>query len=284
MDPVTLASLAMLGSALCHAFMGLYTKASEDTLVFRAVMMFVGGFALLPVLLTHDIPGWEVWRFLLVAAGLHWAFQMAMISAFNQADMGLVYPVMRGAAPALAAGFALLFLGEVLSWGQTAGLAIAVAAVIGFGWSAKGGMPAARPLGFALLAAGMTALYSVNDAAGARAAENPLVYLAWLYWMIALPVGLTALMRRGRRLPALARSALRPAIIAALFGMGTYSLAIYAFSLAPVGPMAALRETSVVFGAGLAAWVLKEPFGRKRILLAICLAAGLVFMQVSPGV
>jgi hypothetical protein len=66
-----------------------------------------------PVLIFCPVPGWEVWRFLLIGAGLFWAFNMAddrRLSA--RVDMNLVYPVMRGAAPAIAGVFAIFHLGE----------------------------------------------------------------------------------------------------------------------------------------------------------------------------
>jgi len=52
-----------------------------------------------------------------------------------------------------------------------------------------------------------------------------------------------------------------------------------AASLDDVAPLAALRETSVVFGAIFAASFLKEPFGKRRIALATLLVTGLAFMQ-----
>ena len=64
-----------------------------------------------------------------------------------------------------------------------------------------------------------------------------------------------------------------------LFNLTTYGLALYAYSIAPVAPMAALRETSIVFCALLAALVLKEPFWLKRIALAVLLVSVLVVMQ-----
>ena len=63
--------------------------------------------------------------------------------------------------------------------------------------------------------------------------------------------------------------------------LATYTLALYAYSVAPVAPMAALRETSIVFGAILAALVLKEPFGLRRGVLALTLAGGLALLQLG---
>lgn len=271
----------MLGSAMLHAGMGLLTKQSQDRLVFRALMMMAGALLYSPVLILFPPPPWEAWRFLLIGAGLHFAFQMAMISAFERGDMNLVYPVMRGGAPALAGIAAFFFLGETLSPVQIAGLSLATAMIIGFAWPEKGQAPKAAAIAFALCAASMTALYSVNDASGVRASHSPLVYVAWFFVVSSVPVTIASLIRRGRRWAGIAKGELRMAGVAALFGAASYGLALYAFSLADVAPMTAMRETSVVFGAILAALVLKEPFGLKRTVLAILLAAGLVLLQIG---
>ncbi|MEN0653080.1 MULTISPECIES: DMT family transporter [Hyphobacterium] len=281
MNAAALGALAMLGSAVLHAGMGLLTKQSQDRLVFRALMMMAGALLYSPVLILFPPPPWEAWRFLLIGAGLHFAFQMAMISAFERGNMNLVYPVMRGGAPALAGIAAFVFLGETLSPIQIAGLSLATAMIIGFAWPEKGQAPKAAAIAFALCAASMTALYSVNDASGVRAAHSPLVYVAWFFVVSSVPVTVVSLVRRGRRWAGLAKGELRMAGVAALFGAASYGLALYAFSLADVAPMAAMRETSVVFGAILAALVLKEPFGLKRTVLAILLAAGLVLLQIG---
>ena len=269
----------MLGSAILHSSIGLYTKSSGDTLAFRCVLMLGAAVVFSPLLFLHPFPSAETWRFLLIGAGLHWAFQMAMISAFDRGDMGLVYPVMRGSAPLLAGFFALLFLQERLNLIEWSGLALASAAALAFAWPDKGGAPKLKALAFALIAALMTALYSVNDAAGARSAGSGLAYVGWFFLVTTPGILATGLVRRGRALPGLMRKELRIGLIAAVFGGLSYLLALTAFALAPVAPMAAMRETSIVFGAILAALVLKENFGRRRIVLAILLAAGLVMIQ-----
>lgn len=271
----------MLGSAMTHAVMGMLTKSSSDKLVFRSVMMSTSAILFLPLLFLLPPPPAEAWPFLIMGMSLHFVFQMSMISAFERGDMNLVYPVMRGAAPALAALFAFLILGEALSMLQIGGLALASATIIGFAWPDRSKAPKVTALAFAALAALMTALYSVNDASGVRATGNPLTYLAWFSLVTALPILVTALVRRGRRWPDLARRQFRSAAPAAVLGAASYGLALFAFSIAAIGPMAAMRETSVVFGAILAALILKEPFGIKRSLLAIFLAAGLVMLQVG---
>jgi drug/metabolite transporter (DMT)-like permease len=64
-------------------------------------------------------------------------------------------------------------------------------------------------------------------------------------------------------------------------GAVSYGLAIYAYTLTDAAMVTALRETSVVFAAAFGAWLLKEGFGRRRVVAASTLAAGLVLMQAA---
>lgn len=281
MDAVTLAAtLAMLGSAAAHSGMTLLTKQAEDKLVFRGLTLAFVGLAFLPWLITQPLPPWEVWRFLLAGTAVIWAYNMLMIAAFSHGEMNLAYPVMRGSAPALAALAAFIFLQETISPGQLAGLAIACAALIGFAWPERDGKPKAKVLLLALAAATMTAAYTVIDASGVRESGRILVYLGWFFVLSIVTILPTAVLRRGRAFWPAAKREARPALYSTVFNASTYGLALYAYASAPVAPMAALRELSIVFGAVLAALVLKEPFGWRRTVLAICLATGLVLLQV----
>ena len=280
MEPNLIAgTLAMLGSALAHAIMTLLTKQAQDRLVFRGLTQVFIALPLLPWLVFQPFPDWAIWRFLLASAAVVWAFNMLLVAAFERGEMNLAYPVMRGMAPVLAAFAALVFLGETLNTFQLVGLAIAGLALIGFAWPESDGKPKLKVLGLALAAACMTASYTVIDAAGVRASGQLFVYLGWFFVLSAVTIAPTGLLRRGRHYWAVARNEAGPAARCMLFNLTTYGLALYAYSIAPVAPMAALRETSIVFGALLAAIVLKESFGLRRIILAAVLACALVMIQ-----
>ena len=51
-------------------------------------------------------------------------------------------------------------------------------------------------------------------------------------------------------------------------------------TLAPIAIVAALRETSVLFGAVIAVVVLKEPLRASRIIAALLIVAGLVLIRL----
>ena len=270
----------MLVSALAHAGMTLLTKRAKDRLVFRGLSLLFVAILLTPWIVIHPIPSWEVWRFLLLSAVTIWAFNMLMLAAFERGNMNLAYPVMRGAAPSLAALSAFIFLGEAINGWQLAGLAVATFALVGFAWPEKDGAPKLQTLLFALAAATMTASYTVIDAAGVRASGDVLTYTGWFFVLSAITIMATAWLRRRGDLLRLMKQEAKPAATSMLFNLTTYGLALYAYSIAPVAPMAALRETSIIFGAILAAVVLKESFGLRRIVLAMVLVGGLVMIQV----
>jgi len=51
-------------------------------------------------------------------------------------------------------------------------------------------------------------------------------------------------------------------------------LVLFAFTHGPTGPVAALRETSVLFGTAFAAWMLAERVGRVEWLSAVIAVTG----------
>jgi drug/metabolite transporter (DMT)-like permease len=68
-------------------------------------------------------------------------------------------------------------------------------------------------------------------------------------------------------------------VIGGLIANTGYGIAIYALVLGPMAHVAALRETSVLFGALMGTLLLGEPFGRRRVAAAAVIVIGLVLMN-----
>ncbi|MFL5089946.1 MAG: EamA family transporter, partial [Xanthobacteraceae bacterium] len=62
---------------------------------------------------------------------------------------------------------------------------------------------------------------------------------------------------------------------------GSYGIAIWAMTVAPIAIVAALRETSVLFGALIAIIFLGEPLRLVRIVAAMAIVTGLVLIRLS---
>ncbi len=282
MNAASLAVALILVSAISHALVSVLIKRSHDKLILRLILEATTATIALPFLFILPPLPTSVWPILALGIGLHIIYQVTQAAAFTRGDMSLVYPVMRGFAPALTAVFALLFLNETLSELEIVGLGLVVAALVGFSW--PGRLPQkgfAAALSLALFSGLLTGLYTVVDAKGVRLAPFAASFIAWIFVIEGtLGVALFAAWKH-KGLHAKLRLDMQGGIMAGLLGLITSSTALYAYSLDAVAPLAALRETSVVFGAVFAALWLKEPFGGQRIALAVLLVLGLVFMQLA---
>ena len=71
-----------------------------------------------------------------------------------------------------------------------------------------------------------------------------------------------------------------PALVGGAGTLGSYGLALWAMTMAPVAMVAALRETSILFGMVLSLVLLREHISRKRIAGALLIVGGTVLMRL----
>lgn len=101
--------------------------------------------------------------------------------------------------------------------------------------------------------------------------------------MLALTLALYApIVLRRRGSTALRAAGSLPTLLAGCFMFGAYVLVLAALRLAPAAPVAALRESSVVFATVFAYLVLGEPMARARLLGAAVVVAGVAALALSP--
>jgi drug/metabolite transporter (DMT)-like permease len=91
------------------------------------------------------------------------------------------------------------------------------------------------------------------------------------------------LVLRGRSFLDDARREWRLALGAGALALASYAIALWAMTLAPIGLVAALRETSVLFAAILGAVLFKESFGPRRWLALVLIVAGIVVLRLAGG-
>jgi drug/metabolite transporter (DMT)-like permease len=190
--------------------------------------------------------------------------------------VSLVYPLSRGVAPVLVLAVGVLALGAEVSALQAVGVAVIAVGVVAV--RGLGGAASARDTGLALACGACIAGYTLTDSRGLRHAA-PVPYLECvLVLTVAVYLPLLA-RRRGAR--AIAGAAAPPIAVAALCIFGAYALVLAALRLAPAAPVAALRETSVVFATAYAALVLGEPAGRRRLAGATAVVTGIAVLALA---
>jgi drug/metabolite transporter (DMT)-like permease len=270
------ATLLALGSAGLHAAWNLLIMTSSERLLAAWGQFLVGGLLFVPVLLLVGVPGSAALPFLVGSSLVHVLYVLALTRAYHHGDFSFAYPLARGGGALLAAVGGVLFLSDVLS-----GLAwLAIAIVVG------GLASLVRPQvsRLALLWAGLTAAtigtYTTLDAAGARRSSGLGYGIALVLGAgIALSVLLLVIGRAGDIVPAV-RLEWRRYLVGGVCSTLAYSMVLAGARLAPVGYVAALRESSVVLGAGAGWLFLHERLGRGRLVAASIVATGLVLLIV----
>lgn len=272
-----------LFSAVTLAAANVAVKMGTDILVGRAVLSCSAALLVAPFALLVPPPDAALGGALALAMPAHFVYQTCLVRSLSRGDLSLVFPIMRGAAPLMSAAAAFLLLGETLPPVAIVGLMIAVASVIAFALPPRGVSLRAHPdraaLGWALGTAVGVALYSVADARGVRMAANPFTFIIWLFLVDWIMITTAAALLRRRALVEVVRAKWRYGVAAGALSILSFGAALWAFSMMEVARVSALRETAVVFAAIMGARMLKEGFGRRRILAALALACGLVLMQ-----
>lgn len=272
---------AVLGGALLHASWNALVKSSTDKALDTALIHLLGSVIALPLLAVAGVPARESWPFILASVVIHIAYYFALTGAYRHGDLGLTYPLMRGTAPLLVALSSVAALGESLSPIAWAGVAGVSCGVLALGLSPHA-FASPRAVAFALSNAVVIALYTVVDALGARASGNALQYVALLFVLDGWPFGIIIFMRRGASvfLP-YARKRWPLAVTGAAASLGSYGIALWAMTRAPVALVAALRESSVLFAALLGCWFLRESFTARRAAGTAAILAGVMALRLG---
>jgi drug/metabolite transporter (DMT)-like permease len=275
--------LAVLFAAACHAGWNALIKVGLDPLSTTTLISLGSGVVALLFLPLVGMPAWAAWPWLIASVAIHLVYFAALIESYRTGDLGQVYPIARGSAPLMTATATTLWVGEKLSLVGWGGIVALVAGV--FLLSAHGGRDLSRidrrAVGFALFTALTICAYSVVDGIGARLSVNPNAYSLWLFVGIALVMLPYALYRDGRDVIPAMQAYWRRGFAGGALQVLSYGIAIWAMTVAPIAIVATLRETSVLFGAAIAVFVLKEPLRAVRILAALLIVCGLVLIRLQ---
>jgi len=272
---------AVLGAALMHAAWNAIVKVGLDRFSSILLMSIAQGGIAACLLPLFPLPLAEAWPWVVGSALLHIGYKLFLIRAYEHGDLSQVYPLARGTAPLIVALVGAAFLGETMTGGKWAAvLAIALGVIL---MSRNGGgleRLSRTALGYALGTACFTAAYTLVDGVGARIAATASGYTLWMFSLDAC--GMTAVAAATRGAGALRRlaPAWRSGVTAGALSLGAYWIAIWAFTLAPLALVAALRETSVMFAMLIGVFLLGERANSWRWLSVGLILAGVVLMRV----
>jgi phosphonate utilization associated putative membrane protein len=277
-------ALAVLFGALLHASWNALVKSSTDKEMDTALIHLIGSLMAIPLALLVGWPPQSAWPYLVASITIHIGYYFALTGAYRHGDLGLTYPLMRGVAPLLVALSASVTLNEqlpLLGWLGVLGISVGVV-VLGL---SRHAFEAPKAVAFALGNAVIIAIYTLVDGLGVRVAgttlETTLQYVATLFMFDGWPFALMIFAQRGAALPRYARQRWPVASLGALASLGSYGIALWAMTRAPVAMVAALREVSVLFAVVIGTLVLREVVTASRMLGAMVIISGVMALRLA---
>ncbi|WP_371763397.1 EamA family transporter [Massilia sp.] len=271
---------AVLGAALLHASWNTLLKRRGEPLL--ATVLVVAGSACVAILLLPFLPApaRASWPFIAASGAVQAAYFLLLIETYRDGQVSHAYPLMRGCAPLLVAIVNGPLTGDRLSPGQWVAMLLICGGVLGL-WLAAPAAGARRTTVFALLTAGVIAACTLIDGQGVRRSGAPAAYTLWIFLLTGAWVGAWTARGRMGALVAFARANPLVAPLGGLASVGSYGIALWAMTRAPVAAVAALRETSILFATAIAAFILREPIGRARLAAVTLIACGAVAMRLA---
>jgi drug/metabolite transporter (DMT)-like permease len=283
LDPSTTLSLsvtlAVLAAAVTHAVWNAIAHGIRDqTLAFA--LIGIGGITVsIPLVIVAALPRSSSWPYLLASIAIHVFYNLLLMQCYRLGEFSQVYPLARGISPLVVTILAAVFVHEHLGLLQVTGV---VVVSTGLAFLVFGGRRPGRGAFLAAVGTGLTiAAYTTVDGVGVRLSASPVGYIGWLMVLESLCVPMFAAVRRRDVLLKQPRRILLAGLAAGALSVLAYGLVLWAQTRGALAPIAALRETSVIFGAIIGTLVFREPFGRTRIIATVLVVAGIVLLNVA---
>lgn len=263
----------VLTAAVLHAFWNAMIKGAGERMIFLGLISLGLGVVGLVLIFLSEPPSAASWPYIAASTFIHFFYYAFLLMSYRLGDLSHVYPIARGIAPVLVGGGAFFFAGENLppiAWGGICTVSFGIC-ILAWGSWRSGGMKA---VGAALLTGTMIASYSVVDGIGARVSGSPLGYIGWLF-LFEIYITIYILFRERKKLAGLPLATYRLGLTGGLLSAAAYGLVIYAKTLAPMGAVSAVRESSVIVAALIGILFFKEHPWQKRILASGIVVSGI---------
>jgi drug/metabolite transporter (DMT)-like permease len=280
LDPLVIALVLL--AAVLHASWNAVLKAARDRVTTSAVMNLTGlaiGGALALFVAT---PASASWIFILLSVAIHFGYFVFLLGSYRYGDLSQVYPLARGIGPLIVTFVSPWLIGEHLGRVQLIGVVVLCLGILSLAFNRMHLRELVnwKAVVMALATGGSIAAYTVVDGLGVRLSGSPAGYISWLFVLDGISMAALATALRRRALGTAVRSVWKPAVLCGVISMLAYGIVIWCYNLGAIAPIAALRETSVVIAAAIGSLLLREPFGRWRIVAASCCAIGIVAINL----
>ncbi|PHM58805.1 DMT family transporter [Xenorhabdus sp. KK7.4] len=279
----TLVLFAVLGAALLHASWNAVIKVGADRFLGIALIAFFSGLISTLGLFWVGLPTISSLPWLILSCVLQIGYCLFLSRSYEMGDLNQIYPIARGCAPLITALLSWVILQETLPPLAMLGVGLIIVGVIfiAFPYGKKSLRLDRRALIAAITTSVFTACYTLVDGVGARASDNALTYILWLFAVYGWVMGGLMYVKYRNTVRQSIRQYWKPGLLGGFMQLVSYGIAIWAMSHVPIVLVAALRETSIFFAMLLSVFILREPFSKMRLLACVVIVSGVVGMKLG---
>ena len=274
----------VLAAAFCHATWNFYVKrinGGPELIWLFSLLSMVIYLPLAVWVFAAESPNFDTQKigFVIGSVVLHLAYFLLLQSGYKWGDLSLVYPTARATGPVLSTTFAVLFLGEVVTFQMAMGAIVLIYGVMMLtGGPERGGRKVPTSLLFGLGAGLLIGSYTAWDAYAVSALLIPPLLLDY-----ASSVGRVSMLAPiAYRKRALVRQHWQTQrfglFVIAIFNPLAYILVLYTLQFTPVAYVAPTRELSVLLTVLAGSLLLKEGHLQRRLFWAVVILIGMVIL------
>ena len=270
------ATCLALAAAALHAAWNLAAKRSDDRLIALLGQFVVSGvIGGVVVAATRSLPA-SAWGWTLVTGSVHVPYVLLLARAYDHGDFSIAYPVARGSGAVLAGVGGVALLGDHVEL-----LSVVAIVTVGAGMALLAVGASHGQIATALLVGLSIGVYTVNDSHAARSVGGTTYAFAAFVSIGVMSASYAVASGRGRALAMSLRKEWRVYAVTGSMATLAYALVMLAVRRAPVGYVAALRESSVLVAAFLGTRYLSEGQLHRRTAAAAVILSGLVLLLAA---
>ena len=227
----------------------------------------------------------SAWPWIVAASICNVLYLRLLGAAYEHPNFCAVYAVVRTIVPAILFASGWLIWNEPIGPGATLGLAVIAISMVLFSLPLKeAGLLDRATLAHSIMAGGVLALGLLLDIRGIRVSDSGIDglirYTVSSSLTTASGVAVLALIR-GKNPVAILLNHGRPCYTGALLLLASYLCGMWAYAKGPIGLVAPVRESSILFGGLLAVMVLRQRVSIAQWTAMVLATVGIVLVQAG---
>lgn len=272
--------MAVIGAAFLHALWNALIKVGSSKVGGMVILSITEIPIGLAIGLASPWPKPEVWPWVIAAGCTHFFYKSFLVFAYERGDLSRVYPIARGAAPMVVAVVGFFALSDAITAHEYMGIAVLGCGILLMARGVFSQAEDRKLLPFALGSAFATAIYTIIDGLGARVSGDAAAYVAWVFVADGLIFTTVTLLWKGIDVLPRDGKSWGMATFASAASYGSYAIAIWAMTFAPLAVVAALRETSILFAVLIGWLIFGEKMTGEKAVAALVIVSGVLLTRI----